>query len=113
MSHYSDESYDVYNESARRARKEHKCDACKETVRKGDLYHVIGAVFEGGAESFKRCVRCQRIHLHLRELAPGEMWPDEKLACGEEYRQHWGREPPEEIAALAFATADEMQAGGA
>jgi hypothetical protein len=109
MSHAYDETYDVYNESARRARKQHQCDACHETIRAGDLYHVISIVFDGDASSIKRCVRCQRIHLHLRELEPGEMWPNEKLACGEEYREHWGREPPEEIAALAFMTADEMQ----
>jgi hypothetical protein len=37
------------------------------------------------------------------------MWPDEKLSCGEEYEKHWGCPPPDEIAALAFATPQELQ----
>lgn len=111
MSHVIDDAYDVYTERARVARKEHSCDACAEMIRAGDLYHVVSIVFRGTARSVRRCVRCQQIHLHLRELAPDDMWPNERLACGEEYREHWGSDPPEEIAALAFATADEMQGG--
>lgn len=106
----NDECYDVYDETCRRARKEHVCDACCEPIRRGDLYHVVTGVWDHSARSWKRCVRCQEIHVHLRTLAPGETWPDERLGCGTEYRAEWGRDPPPEIVALAFMSADEMQA---
>lgn len=111
MSSYYDETADVYSESVRKARKEHWCRACQETIRIGDYYSVTAIVGDGNACAYKRCMRCQKIHLHLRSLStPGDgFWPDERLNCGEEYKQHWGAEPPEEIAALAFKTADEIQ----
>lgn len=109
MSHSVDECYDVYRESERQARKLHQCDACGDQIRPGDRYFCVGIVFEGEGESVKRCLRCQRIHQHLRTLAPGDMWPDERLNCGEEYTEHWGREPPPEIAALAFALPGETK----
>jgi hypothetical protein len=109
MSHSVDERYDVYNERERRAAKEHACDACKETIRKGDVYCRIFIVFMGDIMAVVRCLRCQKIHEHLRGLDPGETWPDERLNCGEEYREHWGEDPPPEIAELAFLSQDDMQ----
>lgn len=102
MSHEVDETYDVYHEVYPLSRKAHTCDACKQEIPKGTHYTRVHIVFHGGAESVKRCLRCQAIHLHLRTLDPGYMWPDERLACGIDYEEHWGGEPPEEIAALAF-----------
>ena len=110
MSHEAEERYDVYDERRRVAACSHTCDACKETIRRGDMYYAIGLVWDRTAWSYKRCLRCQQIHEHLRSLGHVEnMWPDERLDCGEEYREHWGCEPPPEIAALAFKTADEIQ----
>ena len=37
------------------------------------------------------------------------MWPHERLNCGEEYEEHWGKKPPEHIAELAFASRDDVQ----
>jgi hypothetical protein len=102
VSHSCDEYYDVYEERRRVARKAHECDACDLPVRPGDLYYAISIVWDGSAETVKRCARCQLMHEHLRGLAPNEMWPSEKLDCGEEYSDHWGHEPPEWVAALAF-----------
>lgn len=109
MSHSCDEYYDVYNEKTRTANKEHTCDACEETILKGHRYTVVSWVFEGSAESCKRCMKCQALHLHLRKLEPGEMWPSERLDCGRDYKEHWGKDPPPEIAALAFMSQDEAQ----
>jgi hypothetical protein len=108
MSMYCEEAADVYDERKRRARVEHICCACKETIRPGDVYNVTAVVFDGTARTFKRCLRCQAIHEHLRTLGDGDCWPDERLDCGEEYTHHWGREPPPEIAALAFALPGEV-----
>ena len=102
MSHMVDETYSVYEEPQFRARKEHQCDACRETIRPGDVYTRCFVLFDGKKETHKRCERCQAIHDHLKELGEGETWPAERLDCGESYEGHWGCEPPEEIAALAF-----------
>lgn len=109
MSHYSEEYYSVYDETRPKARIEHTCDACGDKILAGDYYWRIAIVFEGSAEAVKRCLRCQQIHVHLRGLGD-DMWPDEKLDCGEEYEHHWGKKPPPEIAALAFKTREELQA---
>ena len=109
MSHEIDEIYDAYGEARVRARKVHECDACGDPIRRGDLYTKVGIVWGRSAETVKRCLRCQAIHKHLRALDPGNLWPDERLNCGEDYRDHWGDDPPPEIARLAFMTPDEMQ----
>lgn len=103
MSQWCDEAADVYSERATRARKAHTCAACGEAIAPGHVYTRVSIVFDGTVESLKRCARCQKLHEHLRTLGDHEMWPAERLDCGEEYAQHWGEDPPPEIAALAFA----------
>lgn len=109
MSHYTEEHCDVYDEVQPKARLEHECDACHEKIFPGDYYWKISIVFDGTARTVKRCLRCQTMHVHLRGLGE-DMWPDEKLNCGEEYKHHWGVEPPAHIAELAFKTRVELQA---
>lgn len=110
MSYYVEDYYEVYNEKTVRARVEHICDACTEKISIGHLYTRIGIIFEKVAETIKRCLRCQTIHVHIRGLdTGGDSWPDEKLNCGENYKDHWGVDPPEEIQDLAFVTPDEAQ----
>jgi len=105
MSVSCDGHADVYHEDTAKARKEHRCDACQEAIPRGVEYWRIRIIYEGRVDSHKRCNRCQAIHEHLRGLMAGydEEWPDERLSCGHEYSDHWGVEPPPEIAALAFA----------
>ncbi len=109
MSHSIDEYYAAYRETMRVAAKPHYCSACTEGIPKGQRYYDITIVSDNTAHSLKRCERCQQIHKHLRKLGDGEMWPDERLNCGEEYKEHWGKEPPPEIAALAFALPKDFQ----
>lgn len=91
-----------------------RCAACHETIRVGDRYAYSFAVWQGQTYETRRCLRCQAIHLHLREKCrderDAEEWPDDALNCGHDYLENWGHEPPPEIAALAFALPDEMQA---
>jgi hypothetical protein len=111
VSYEADEAYSVYDETLTRARKEHRCDACKETIRPKDSYWRVRWVFEKSADGVKRCLRCQAVHLHLRKLcwkSYEPLWPDERLNCGTDYEEEWG-ELPREIAALAFISADEAQ----
>ena len=109
MSHAIDEVYEVYDERTRTANKPHTCCACGETIAKGHVYWRIGVVWQGEPEEYKRCLKCQAMHEHLRTLDPGEMWPDEQLACGLDYEQEWGEPPPPEVAALSFMSQEEAQ----
>lgn len=113
MSHSCDDEYDVYKETPRRARKEHRCHACGAGIRPGHKYMVVATVYDGSATTIKRCGRCQRTHEHLRELCRSldyELWPDERLNCGLDYEDEWCEPPPAEIAALPMLTDDEASA---
>src|SRR5688500_18192055 len=109
MSYVADEHYAVYSETFPKARKEHQCEACDSAIQPGHKYARVFIAFDGKAESVIRCMRCQRIHEHLRDLGDGETWPEERLNCGQRYESEWGGEPPPEIAALAFALPGEVQ----
>jgi predicted RNA-binding Zn-ribbon protein involved in translation (DUF1610 family) len=109
MSHSVDETYTLYEERFPRARKPHTCMACGERIAGGQRYARVFVLFQGDAETVKRCLRCQQIHEHLREMSPGDTWPAERLDCGEDYEDHWGGEPPDHIAALAFALPGETE----
>lgn len=112
MSRECDGPVQVYDEQLRKARKEHKCDACEERIRAGDTYNYSTIIYDGSVEHIKRCLRCQKIHLHLRDVSSTDddyLWPDERLNCGEEYTSHWGKPPPDDIAALAFALPGEVK----
>ena len=109
MSHSVDDRYGFYIEDAVRARTQHQCGACDDPIEPGHIYANVRYQWGGSVERVKRCIRCQRIHLHLRELARYETWPDEELNCGQDYEEEWGGPPPPEIAALAFMSAAELQ----
>lgn len=104
MSQYGDGDYcPVWSDRWVTARKEHRCAACGETIAPSHRYHVTFYVFDGSAHQTKRCERCETIFAHLSDrMEDPEEFCDERLACGHEYRERWGEEPPPEIAALAF-----------
>jgi len=110
------EPLDVDNERMVRARKEHTCAACKETIRHGDLYKRHFIAWEGTCETVLRCARCDTIYQSLCELHRAKnrgsydsTWPAWRLDCGDSFQQVFRSEPPPELAELAFLTADEMQ----
>lgn len=110
---YDCESWQVEPQERRqRARKEHRCDACCETIRRGDIYIYEFSVFDGNAESLRRCLRCDTIYQHLIDRHRGmeDSEVDRELRCGHTYREVFEQEPSDEIAQLAFLTADEAQA---
>ena len=109
MSHSVDETYTVYDERRVKARKEHRCGACKNAIQPGHVYVRVFVLFDGRASSIKRCLRCQALHVHLRGMCcDRDMWPAEELDCGMVYEEEWG-DLPEEIAALAFKSGADMQ----
>lgn len=99
----------VWRETKRRARKEHQCSACGETIRRGDFYvsHWWGG--RDGFDGCKRCMRCDAIYSHLVAITDFEDQPMPRLDCGHEYKEVHGQEPPPEIAALAFALPGEVK----
>lgn len=114
MAGWCDETADVYDERRVKARKVHHCVACGERVEPGHIYMRVAIIYDGGVTTLKRCLRCQAIHEHLRDVAPEpEAWPDEDLNCGHDYEEvHGGQPPPPEIAALAFKSGGDLQEAG-
>ena len=108
MSHPIDDYYAVYRETFPRSQSPQRCDACDEAIAAGQRFARAAIVSGGRAENVIRCMRCQRIHEHLRNLDP-DAWPEERLDCGTDYEDEWGGPPPDEIVALAFALPGEVE----
>lgn len=103
---------DVYDsnppiaEEWRKAKKEHKCYACREIIRIGDRYHFI-AQKDDEFFTVKHCARCWTMGEAILE-AGSDSWQYD-LACGVSWQEAFGQEPPDEIARLAFITPGEAQ----
>jgi hypothetical protein len=105
-----DGTCDVWDEDVRRARKDRACDACRETIRRGELYHSTRSLYDGRWETTSRCARCQSMVAFLSAALPrGEVCARE-LDCGHDWEENFKLPPPPEVAALAFLTAAEAQA---
>jgi hypothetical protein len=91
----------------RKARKEHRCFACREIIRKGDRYHLIAQKDDGEFGVFKHCARCWEMGNALLR-AGSDTWAYD-LNCGASWEDTFGSNPPDEVAALAFLTPDEAQ----
>lgn len=119
----------VDNQRQMRARKEHQCRACNETIERGHLYVRHTLIYGGTVDETIRCLRCDAIYEQLckihrasneanreRARANGNYgdydtdWPALALDCGHEFTERWGKEPPPELARLAFLTPAEVQA---
>ena len=104
-SYHDAEDPDVCRCVTRRARVAHVCSACGATISHGHYYTSTGVVWEGTAETIKRCGSCELTYRHLVELGSTRgMAPDLKLACGLDYAEEWETEPPEDIARLPLLT---------
>jgi hypothetical protein len=104
--HYN---YDVCEHRQHRARKEHQCCACRETIRKGDVYQSSFAVgYTHEPERYKHCLRCAKMLSEILKAVPYNASIAWDLNCGEDWKDTIG-ELPEEVAALAFMTADDAQ----
>lgn len=90
----------------RKARKEHRCYACRETIRTGDRYHFTAQKDDAFA-TYKHCARCWMMGGAILE-AGADSWQYD-LRCGVSWREAFDEEPPENIARLAFMTPDEAQ----
>jgi hypothetical protein len=90
-----------------RARKEHRCFACKEAIRPGDRYRKVIQIYDGEFEIFKHCLRCWRLMNAILDAGAETVQWD--LNCGTSWEKAFERPIPDEVAALAFMTPDEAQ----
>lgn len=89
-----------------KARKEHTCFACHETIRKGDRYHRTAQLYDGTPDVFKHCARCWMLVERIIHVNGSCQWD---LNCGTAWEEEHGP-VPDDVARLAFLTPDEAQA---
>lgn len=58
---YDGEMASVFEKTTRIARKEHRCDECRRTIRKGERYQYFSVLWEGGWDHYKTCKQCAEI----------------------------------------------------
>ncbi len=118
MSLSCDETCTVHRSAVRKARKAYKCSACRANILPGHYYRNVFLVFDGDAETIRRCGSCDTTWQHLYQLCQEHnkdhrnyetLYPDEKLSCGLKYEDEWG-DLPDDIAALPLLSADERGA---
>jgi len=80
-----------------RANKVHKCIACGVQVGKGERYQRVSGKWDGGVESFSRCLRCAYVAKRLAEITHESV--DIYLDCGNDPLQA-GKYP--DLDTLAF-----------
>lgn len=98
------EEPEIRNMYWRRARKQHECYACHETIRTGDLYHIDSQRLDGEFYRFKHCARCWRMIEFLWSYTCDAVAYD--LDCGAEPFDEDDPDAPHEI---AFWTPDDAQ----
>ena len=91
----------------RKARKEHRCYSCRRAILPGHRYHRSAQVYDGKVDGFAHCPRCWAIVEALFKAGAETVQWD--LACGTPWPETFGADPPDDVAALAFITADEAQ----
>ncbi len=97
------EAADAFLSKWRKARKEHKCGACREKIRKGDTYRYTSGIWDHRPGSIKHCVRCwETLEILIAENYPDPV--DLELSCGQTYE---GNNP--RMLELAFMTPDDGQ----
>ena len=62
----------------RRAAKEHHCDECRETIRRGDHYEHFSGLWEDRWTVYKTCLSCIEIRNHFacEGWMFGRLWED-------------------------------------
>ncbi len=60
----------VFNQSAPVARKEHQCSECGRIIEPGTKYSNAWGIWDGRAETFKRCPACIRVADYIKAHVP-------------------------------------------
>lgn len=71
----------AFREYQRKARKDHKCCECRRLILKGSHYIYSSGIWDGGPDSYKTCIRCDRLRKRaIKRYEPD--FPDEGPAFG-------------------------------
>lgn len=63
---------DFFCERIVRARKEHKCCECKDTIAPGQWYEIASGKWDGDFNAYKTCSFCARMRIALVNLPPSD-----------------------------------------
>lgn len=109
------ECADIWEEDIRRSRKDRKCDACSEMIKRGDKYCSTRSLYDGRWNNIDRCARCETMYrvlsFKMPELRDEYYRPvcDPELDCGHTWEDNFKSPPPAVVATLAFLTQAEAQ----
>lgn len=70
----------VFERKLVRARKAHRCCECLREIQRGKLYWRIFGVWDGEAQSYKVCERCERVRSMIEDW-PASVVPFGDLRC--------------------------------
>lgn len=98
----------VHTDVQRRARKDHCCDGCAETIRRGDKYLYCSGLWDGRWDDYKYCLRCAAF-IDAILSQPGNEGFMHGFSCGHDWEDVFSCAPPDTVAQLAFLTPDEAQ----
>lgn len=77
----ADESALVWNRTTRKARKDHKCVECGDTIHKQQSYDYTSMLYDGQWTTWRTCLLCAEIGDHFacgNGRIVGELWSDLK-----------------------------------
>ncbi len=103
----SSDASDVWRQDWRKARIEHVCTGCHETISPGHHYQSTASLFDGHWTTWKHCRRCDDLFTAIADAhrkTSGEyvVYIDPQFNCGESWVDNFG-DLPDPVAALAFA----------
>lgn len=66
------------DDELRRARKEHRCSECHQTIGRGEKYESATGMWDGRINTFKTCLTCVEIRQHFGcgGWVYGQVWSD-------------------------------------
>lgn len=94
---FDGETAEFFSERMVKARKDHVCTECGDTIKKGDTYEYVVGKWEGDFDYYKTCQTCKNIRNDLFQCGwtYGNMWEDtrnafeEALPAGEKDDFEW------------------------
>lgn len=89
IDYYDGDDLCLHPPTARRARKDHRCDDCGRGIVKGEQYTYGVWLIDGDLMTAKVCEHCVTAGKWLRVVCGGHLWP----GVIEELVEHWDEEP--------------------
>lgn len=96
MCDYIDGRCDVWNETIRKARREHKCSECFRPILVGATYMDVRSLYDGRWNTARAHVECVKLRKHIAfDVCRQDLYVlDGDMSLRESVREHY-REAPE------------------